>query len=34
MKVNVSAWCIRNPIPDSIFIYNWIDLGDPMHTYA
>ena len=23
-----SHGCIRNPIPDSIFIYNWIDLGD------
>ena len=22
-----SHGCIRNPIPDSIFIYNWIDLG-------
>ena len=23
-----SHGCIRNPIPDSVFIYNWIDLGD------
>ena len=22
-----SHGCIRNPIPDSVFIYNWIDLG-------
>ena len=22
-----SHGCIRNPIPDSIFIYNWIDFG-------
>ena len=31
---NASHGCIRNPIPDSIFIYNWIDLGDEMHVYA
>jgi len=29
-----SHGCIRNPIPDSIFIYNWIDLGDKMHVYG
>ena len=29
-----SHGCIRNPIPDSIFIYNWIDLGDTMYVYA
>jgi lipoprotein-anchoring transpeptidase ErfK/SrfK len=28
-----SHGCIRNPIPDSIFIYNWIDLGDEMFVY-
>ena len=28
-----SHGCIRNPIPDSIFIYNWIDLGDKMYVY-
>jgi hypothetical protein len=28
-----SHGCIRNPIPDSIFIYNWIDLGDKMFVY-
>jgi len=29
-----SHGCIRNPIPDSIFIYNWIDLGDRMYVYG
>jgi lipoprotein-anchoring transpeptidase ErfK/SrfK len=29
-----SHGCIRNPIPDSIFIYNWIDLGDKMFVYG
>jgi peptidoglycan hydrolase-like protein with peptidoglycan-binding domain len=29
-----SHGCIRNPIPDSIFIYNWIDLGDKMYVYV
>jgi hypothetical protein len=29
-----SHGCIRNPIPDSIFIYNWIDLGDKMYVYG
>jgi len=28
-----SHGCIRNPIADSIFIYNWIDLGDRMYVY-
>ncbi len=28
-----SHGCIRNPIPDSIFIYKWIDLGDKMIVY-
>ncbi len=28
-----SHGCIRNPIPDSVFIYNWIDLGDKMYVY-
>lgn len=28
-----SHGCIRNPIPDSVFIYNWIDLGDGMFVY-
>jgi L,D-transpeptidase catalytic domain len=30
---NASHGCVRNPIQFSRFIYNWIDLGDPMHTY-
>ena len=30
---NASHGCIRNPIPDSVFIYNWIDLGDTMYVY-
>ncbi len=29
-----SHGCIRNPIPDSVFIYNWIDLGDKMYVYV
>jgi L,D-transpeptidase catalytic domain len=29
-----SHGCIRNPIPDSVFIYNWIDLGDRMYVYG
>jgi hypothetical protein len=29
-----SHGCIRNPIPNSVFIYNWIDLGDPMFVYG
>ena len=28
-----SHGCIRTPIPDAIFIYNWIDLGDKMFVY-
>jgi hypothetical protein len=31
---NASHGCVRNPIPDSIFIYNWIDLGDSIFVYA
>jgi len=31
---NASHGCVRNPILFSRFIYNWIDLGDPMHTYS
>ncbi len=30
---NASHGCIRNPIPDSVFIYNWIDYGDPFIVY-
>lgn len=25
--------CLRNPIPDSLFIYNWIDIGDDIYVY-
>lgn len=28
-----SHGCLRNPIPDSLHIYNWIDIGDPIHVY-
>jgi lipoprotein-anchoring transpeptidase ErfK/SrfK len=28
-----SHGCLRNPIPNSIFIYNWIDLGDHIWVY-
>jgi len=28
-----SHGCIRNPIPDSKFIYDWINLGDKMFVY-
>ena len=28
-----SHGCIRNPIPDSKFIYNWINLGNEMSVY-
>jgi hypothetical protein len=28
-----SHGCIRTPIPDAIFVYNWIDLGDKMFVY-
>jgi len=28
-----SHGCLRNPIPDSIFIYNWINLGDTIYVY-
>jgi hypothetical protein len=30
---NASHGCIRNPIPNSRFIYNWISLGNTMHVY-
>ena len=29
-----SHGCLRNPIPDSVHIYNWIDLGDPIFVYS
>ncbi len=28
-----SHGCLRNPIPDSRHIYDWIDLGDPIYVY-
>ncbi len=31
---NASHGCIRNPIPNSVFIYNWISLGNTMHVYS
>ena len=29
-----SHGCVRNPIPDSIFIYNWIHLGESIYLYG
>ncbi len=29
-----SHGCVRNPIPDSVFIYNWISLGDSIYVYG
>jgi len=29
-----SHGCVRNPIPDSVFIYNWISLGDSIFLYG
>ncbi len=31
---NASHGCVRNPIPDSVFIYNWISLGDSIYVYG
>jgi L,D-transpeptidase catalytic domain len=31
---NASHGCIRNPIPNSVFIYNWINLGMPIYVYS
>ena len=28
-----SHGCLRNPIPNSLFIYNWIDIGDDIYVY-
>lgn len=28
-----SHGCIRSPIPDSLHIYNWIDIGDSIYVY-
>ena len=33
MHEAASHGCIRNPIPFSRYIYNWIHLGDPIHIY-
>jgi hypothetical protein len=30
---NASHGCVRTPIPDAIFIYNHIDLGESIYTY-
>jgi lipoprotein-anchoring transpeptidase ErfK/SrfK len=29
-----SHGCVRNPVPFSRFIYNWINIGDPIHVYG
>ncbi|MDQ2675508.1 MAG: L,D-transpeptidase [Actinomycetota bacterium] len=29
-----SHGCLRNPIPNSLFIYNWISIGDDIFVYA
>ncbi len=31
---NASHGCIRNPIPNSVFIYNWIHLGNQIFVYG
>jgi hypothetical protein len=28
-----SHGCLRNPIPDSRHIYDWVDIGDPIYVY-
>lgn len=28
-----SHGCLRNPPPDSVFIYNWINIGDTIYVY-
>ena len=28
-----SHGCLRNPIPDSKHIYDWVDIGDPIYVY-
>ena len=28
-----SHGCLRNPIPNSLFIYNWISIGDDIYVY-
>ena len=29
-----SHGCVRNPIPFSRFIYNWVEIGMPIHVYG
>jgi hypothetical protein len=29
-----SHGCVRNPIPYSVFIYNWVDIGMPIYVYG
>ena len=29
-----SHGCLRNPIPNSLFIYNWINLGESIYVYS
>jgi hypothetical protein len=31
---NASHGCVRNPIPNSKFIYNWVSLGMSIYTYG
>jgi L,D-transpeptidase catalytic domain len=31
---NASHGCVRNPIPDSRFIYDWIHLGESIYVYG
>jgi hypothetical protein len=33
MHEAASHGCVRNPIPFSVYIYNWIHLVDPIHIY-
>ena len=33
MHEAASHGCVRNPIPFSVYIYNWINLGDTIHVY-
>ena len=33
MHEAASHGCVRNPIPFSHYIYNWINLGDAIHIY-
>jgi len=31
---NASHGCVRNPIPFSRFIYNWVEIGMPIYVYG